>query len=193
MIDIDVSISCSVDEFSRLETTDLRDHHCQKSVGSNIERNSQEDIGAALVQLAGEFSVSDIELEEGVARRESHLFHFGHIPCRDDHSAGIRIVLYLIDYIRELVYGAAVRSRPAAPLVSVYRSEVAVLVSPFVPDSHTVILEVFDIGISGDEPEKFVDYRFQMDFLSREKRKAFTEVKSHLVAEYALGTGSGAI
>jgi hypothetical protein len=38
-----------------------------------------------------------------------------------------------------------------------------------------------------------MDYRFQMYFLRGEKRKAFTEVKSHLVAENTLGTGTGAV
>ena len=99
MIYIDMSVSCSVDKFSRLETAYLCNHHCQKGVGSDIERNSEEDVSAALVELAGEFSVSDIELEEGVTRREGHLFHFSYVPGRDDHSAGIRIVLYLVYYI----------------------------------------------------------------------------------------------
>ena len=99
MIDIDMSVSCSVDEFSRLETAYLCDHHCQEGVGSDIERNTEEDGSAALIELAGEFSGSDIELEEGVTRREGHLFHFSYVPGRDDHSAGIRIVLYLVYYI----------------------------------------------------------------------------------------------
>ena len=45
-------IARSVDELARLQTANLRNHHCQKRIGRDIERNSQESIGTALVQLA---------------------------------------------------------------------------------------------------------------------------------------------
>ena len=83
-----------MDEFSRLQSADLRYHHGQKSVGCDVERHSEEGIGTALVELAGEFSVCDIELEKAMAGRQGHVVHFARIPRGDYHSAGIGIVLY---------------------------------------------------------------------------------------------------
>ena len=60
---------------------------------------------------------------------------------------------------------------PTVPyhIVAIKREETTII-----PNGNTVVIQILDVGISGDEPENFVDYRLQMDFLSREKRKAFT-------------------
>ena len=50
------------------------------------------------------------------------------------------MILNHIQHVLYLVYGSAVVVGPRTPLVSVYRTEVAVLVSPFVPDAHAVFL-----------------------------------------------------
>ena len=52
VICINVSVTCSVDELSRLKTAHLRDHHCQQRVRSDIERNTEEHVRTALIQLA---------------------------------------------------------------------------------------------------------------------------------------------
>ena len=77
--------------------------------------------------------------------------------------------------------------------MAIYRSQVAVFVCPFVPDGHSVILEIFHIGVSGDEPEKLIDDGFQMDFLRGQKRKSFTEIVTHLISEYTLSTCAGTV
>ena len=56
-----------------------------------------------------------------------------------------------------------------------------------------MILKIFHIGISGNEPQKFIYDLLQMYLLGGEKRKTFAEGKAHLVAEYALRSGTGAV
>ena len=125
-----------------------------------------------------------------MARRQGHLVDFSHIPCRHYHPAGIGIVFQHFNHVRQLVYSPSVRSRPAPPLVSVYRTEITVFISPFIPDGNTVIFQIFYIRISRYEPQQFIYYRFQMNLLRSKQRKAFAQVKPHLIAEYALRTYS---
>ena len=74
--------------------------------------------------------------------------------------------------------------------MTVYRSQVAVLISPLVPYRDTVVLEIFDVRISCYEPEKFIYDRLEMNLLGGKKRKTLAEIETHLVAEYALSAGS---
>src|SRR5690606_335634 len=67
---VDVSIAKGVDEFTRLESDDLRDHQREKCIRCDVERNAQKDVGAALVELTGEFSICHIKLKECMARRQ---------------------------------------------------------------------------------------------------------------------------
>ena len=193
MVHIDVGVARRMHEFSRLEAAYLSDHHGQKGVGRDVERHAEEYVRTALIQLAGELSVSHIELEERMAWRKGHLLDFGHIPRGNDHPSRIRVVADHVHYIRELVDRASVRSRPAAPLMTVDRAEVAVFVRPFVPDGYAVVLEVLDVGIACDEPQELMDYGFEVDFLRGEEGEAFAEVEAHLIAEHALGAGTGAV
>ena len=71
--------------------------------------------------------------------------------------------------------------------------EVAALVGPFVPDAHAVLVEVFDIGVAGQEPEQFVHDRLQVQLLGGEHRKALVERKAHLMAEHRARAGAGAV
>jgi hypothetical protein len=91
----------------------LRHHVGQQRVGGDIEGHAEEDVGAALVQLAGQLAVGDIELEEGVAGRQLHLRHVGHVPGRDDHAARVRVVPDLVQHLADLV-DVARRPAPAS-------------------------------------------------------------------------------
>jgi hypothetical protein len=70
--------------------------------------------------------------------------------------------------------------------VAIHRTEVAVFIGPLVPDAHTVILEIFYIGITGYEPQEFIYDGLQMKFLGCQKRESLAEVKAHLMAEDTL-------
>ena len=75
MVAVDVGIAGSVDEFPGLQPGHLGDHHGQERVGRDIERDAQEDVGAALVQLAGELAVRHVELVKGFNKALPEQFH----------------------------------------------------------------------------------------------------------------------
>ena len=63
MIGVEMEISEGVDEFLRLQPADLGHHEGEQGVGGDIEGDSEEKIGATLVELATELAVSDLELK----------------------------------------------------------------------------------------------------------------------------------
>jgi hypothetical protein len=56
-----------------------------------------------------------------------------------------------------------------------------------------MVLEIFHVCVSRDEPQKLIDDRFQMDFLGSQERESLAEVIAHLIAEHALRAGTGAV
>ena len=52
MIEVDMGIAEGMNEFPRFQSGDLGHHHRQYGIGSDVERNTQEDIAAPLVHLA---------------------------------------------------------------------------------------------------------------------------------------------
>lgn len=78
-------------------------------------------------------------------------------------------------------------------MLAVNRSEVAVFISPLIPDRDAVIVEILDIGIAVQEPKQLVNDRAQVKLLGRETGKRFTKVETSLGTEYADGPGAGAI
>lgn len=86
VIEVDVCIAESVDEIAGTEIRDLCHHHGEESVGGDVEGDSEEGIGATLVELAREASACDIELEESVAGGEVHIVEVGHVPGRHDDA-----------------------------------------------------------------------------------------------------------
>ena len=157
VVEIDVCVARGVDELARLQAADLGYHHREERIGCNIERNAQECIRTALVELTGEFSISHVELEQAVARRQSHFIHFGRIPSGYQHSSRIRILFDSVDDTRKLINRFPVWSGPGTPLVSVNRTQVAILISPFIPNGYFVVLEILDVRIPRYEPKEFVD------------------------------------
>ena len=140
---------------------------------------------AALVELARQPPVGDVELEQRVARRKRHAVDLGDVPCADDQPARVRIALDLVHDLRDLVDMPAVGRRPATPLASVYGTQIAVGVGPFVPDRHAVLAQVGDVRIAAQEPQQLVDDRPQVQPLGRQHGEALAQVEAHLVAERA--------
>src|SRR5256885_13362576 len=93
----------------------------------------------------------------------------------------------------DLIDGAPVWRRPRAPLPAVDRAGLAALVGPFVPDRDAMLVEIFDVGVAGEEPEQLVDDRLEMQLLGRDERKASAEIEAHLMAEDRQGAGAGAV
>lgn len=163
-------------------------------LNTNGLAGKQEDIGAALVELAAELAIGHIELEEGVAGHERHLVQFGHVPGADDDAAAVRVALELFDDFGNLVDMRAVGLGPAAPLHAIHRAQVAsLLVSPLVPDGAAALLQPFDVAVAAQEPQQLQNDRLQVHLLGGDQRKAFAQVEAHLVAEHAAGACAGAV
>jgi len=105
----------------------------------------------------------------------------------------VGILLDLLDNIRDLVYFSAVGSWPGSPLVAVNRTEIPLFIRPFVPDCYSVILQVFDIGVSRQKPKQFVHYGSHMQLLGRQCGKSSRQIETHLMPENANRPGSGSI
>ena len=73
-------IARGMDELTRLESANLRNHHCQERVGCDIERHAEKSVGTALIQLAGQFAFRNVKLEKAMTRRKRHLVHLARIP-----------------------------------------------------------------------------------------------------------------
>src|SRR6185295_20308882 len=87
----------------------------------------------------------------------------------------------------------ALRFAPIAPLGAVNAAEVALLVGPFIPDAHAVVVQIFDIGITAKEPQKLINDRLEMKFFRSEQWESFRQGKTGLRAENAICAGSSAI
>jgi len=65
-----------------------------------------------LIELAGEFSIGDIELEKTMTWRQGHFIDQRRVPCRYDQAPRIGISMQHLEKIRNLIDMAAIRRRP---------------------------------------------------------------------------------
>ena len=77
-------------------------------------------------------------------------------------SAETTPTAFVIDEVGYLVDAFVI---PVTPLCAVDRTEVALAVGPFVPYAYFVIVQIFYVGISVDEPEKLMYDRAEVYFL----------------------------
>lgn len=193
-----MEITEGVDEVAGLVATDLCDHDGEERVGSDVEGNSKEEIGATLVELAAQtgalgFRIVDVELKKKMAGWECHLIDFSYVPSRDEMATGGGFVFEVINEAGDLVDGVARTGGPGAPLLAINGAEVAVFIGPFIPDANLVLLEVGDVGFAFQEPEEFVNDRPEVKFFSGEAREAFTEIVACLSAKNAECPGSSTV
>jgi hypothetical protein len=182
-----------VHELAGLEVRHLGHHRREQRVGGDVERHAQEDVGAALVELAGEPAFGDVELEQRMAGGQRHARQVRRVPCRHHEAPRVGIAPDLLEQPRDLVDGAAVGRGPRAPLRAVNGAQLALLVRPFVPDADAVLLQVAHVGAALQEPEQLVDDAFGVDLLGREQGEARAQVEAHLVAEDRKRAGAGAV
>ena len=64
-------------------------------------------------------------------------------------------------------------------------AELTVLVGPFVPDAHAMLLQPAHVGVAAKEPQQLIDDRLEVDLLGREQGKTVGKVAAQLVAEHA--------
>ena len=77
VIPVNVHITKSVNEVTRLQAHDLCDHHGEQGIRGDVKRYAKENVGAALIHLAAKFAVNYVELEHRVARRQCLQAHRG--------------------------------------------------------------------------------------------------------------------
>src|SRR6185437_8019487 len=193
VVDVEVAVASRPDELARQEPALRGNEVGEQRVGRDVERDAEEDVGAALIELAGEASVGDVELEQQVARRELHFRELGDVPGGDDQPARVRIAADLGDDVRHLVDGPSVGRRPASPLAAVDRPELAVGIRPLVPDRHARRLQRANVGLAAQKPQELVHDRLRVQLLRRDERETLREVEAHLVAEYRQRPGAGAV
>ena len=119
--------------------------------------------------------------------------NIAHIPRADDHPTAVRMMADLINHFADLIDFVAVCRSPGTPLGTVNRAQIAILIRPFIPDRHLVVVEILDIRVTVQEPEQFMNDRARMQFLRGDKRKAFRKREPHLVAENRDRSGACAV
>lgn len=122
-----------------------------------------------------------------------HLRDLCHIPRAYDEAPRVWLVSYPVDYLCYLIDMPAIRRRPGSPLVSIDGTQITALVRPLIPDSYAVVVEILGIRASLEEPQQFVDYGTQVEFLGREEREAFGQIKPRLGAKYTQRPGTGTV
>ena len=118
-----------MNELASLQTAYLSHHHCEQGVRCDIERHTEECVGTALIEHTRELAISHIELEQSVARRQSHLLDIGNIPRRNDNTTRVGVIFNQIYSLLNLVDNLAIWTWPRAPLIAVNVIQVAKLVT----------------------------------------------------------------
>ena len=75
----------------------------QQRVARDVERHAEREVGGALIELAIEPAIVDVELEQRVTRRQLHLRDVRDVPRADDDPARHRIALDRVDRLLDLV------------------------------------------------------------------------------------------
>jgi len=121
------------------------------------------------------------------------MFDFARVPCADHVAATVGIVFERVNDCFDLIGTTAVTGAPIGPLCAVNATEVTVFVSPFVPDAHIVILQVFDISVTFQEPEQLMDDGAQVQLLGSEQWKIWLQREAGLRAEDRVSASAGAV
>jgi len=172
VVGVEVKVAEGVNKCAGLESTDLRDHEREERVGSDIEGHAEEEVCAALVELATEFAILNIELKQRMTWREGHEVELGGVPCRNDEATAIGIFFDVFDDARDLIDDGAIRSAPVAPLGAIDAAEIAIRIGPLVPDGDIIFPQVADICFAFQEPEQLMNDGAEMEFFRGEERKA---------------------
>ena len=128
-----------------------------------------------------------------MAWRQLHPLDVRHVPGGDDQAARIGVAADLLEEPGDLIVGAAVRTLPRAPLLAVDGPKVAAGVGPFVPDGDAMLLEIGDVGVAVQEPDKLVHDRLQVQLLGGDQGKALVQVEANLPSKQRADAGAGAV
>ena len=93
----------------------------------------------------------------------------------------------------DLVDSLAFPAGPRHPLLAVDGTEVAVLISPGIPDVDVVVDQVLDVGATLEEPEHLNGQALEVDLLGGNQRESGLQVEAHLMAKHGSCTRPGTI
>lgn len=135
VVQVDVSVSQSVNKVTRLESCDVCDHVRKKCIAGDVERHPQAHITRALVQLTRQLAVTHVELAQGVAGGQSHEGQVFGVPgAHDDPSVlwilfdGVNDLLQLVDTLSCVIcVHVCVLGTKVPPLETIHRAQVALL------------------------------------------------------------------
>ena len=184
MVEIKVRVAERVHELAGFKPGHLRNHQRQQRVGGDVERHAEEDVGRALIELAGEPTLGDVKLEQTVTRRQRHLLDIGRVPGRDNEAARVGIAANGGDDACDLIDDAAISCRPRTPLPAIDGAELARFVRPLVPNRNAMLVEIFDIGVASEKPKQLVDDRFEVQLFGSGEGKATRKIEAHLMTEH---------
>ena len=200
VIAVDVAVTAGPDEVADFQVALLRHHVGQKRIAGDVERHAQEDVCASLVQLTAKLTFaarncwgSHVKLKKRMARHERHLGQLGHIPSADDDASRIGVGFERVNHIADLVDVLAIRCRPATPLHTIHRTQVAVGAGPFVPNRAATLGQPVVVARTGEKPQQLDDDGFQVNFFGGDQRKTLAQIETHLVPEHAARASAGAV
>jgi len=193
VVQVDVRVPERVDELTDFQSALLGNHVRQQRVAGDVERNTQEQVSASLVQLARQFPFAHVELEHHMAGRKCHVVNLVYVPRRHYVSTRIGVGADRLEHVGDLVDASTVQTRPTAPLRTVHWPEIAVLVGPLVPDLDAVFLKPADVCLSAQEPQQLVDDCVVVDLLAGDEGKPLGQIKTDLSTKHAFRAGAGSI
>src|SRR3546814_554405 len=174
MVGVEVQVSKRVDEVANLQTALASDEVSEQRVRGGVIGHPKEPVCGSLVELAAEFSVGHMKLEQAVTWRQGHNLDLRRVPRGDDMAPAVWIPLQILNHLGDLVDRTLnqfvisetianhfdcfklsiviveIRDKfgcawPRPPLFAIDWSQFAVLVCPFIPNGNAVIMQVLDI------------------------------------------------
>ena len=201
-----MQVAKAVDEVADPQVALLGHQVGQQGIAGDIEGHPEEEVGAALVELAGEPPVADIKLKQAVAGGERHapvgdiglgasgfVGQVRRVPGGDHQPAGVGAGAYRLDQLGHLVEGAPVGAGPTTPLTPVDGAQVPVRRGPFVPDRYPPLAQPGVVGGAAEEPQQLQDHALGVDALGGEQREALAQVEADLPTKHRAGAHTGAV
>src|SRR5271165_851959 len=193
MIPIDMDISERMNKFSGRQPAHRRNHPGQQCIGRNVERDTQKQVSAPLIQLTAQSSFLNVKLEHHVTGWQRHLPNFPWVPGGNNEPPTVGVFPNIRDQPFQLIDRVTFMSSPIAPLGPVNTSKIPLLIRPLVPDCHPIIHKESNIRFATYEPKQLERYGLEMHALSREKRESSGKIKSSLGPKIGNRAYAGAI
>lgn len=83
-----------------------------------------------------------------MTRGKCHSGNISRVPCANDKSTRVGIAFNLLKQIGNLIDTFAISARPRPPLITINRSEIPLLIRPFIPNTHPIFFQISNVGIA---------------------------------------------